>query len=277
MLKKIKKILGYYLLKEKIHFVNLEIAGFKLRGVKGTERKKPDQDDAWFFELAKHHKVIYDIGANIGYMALLAAIQPNNERIVLVDPNPEALSKAAQNLIINGFGIKCNFIPSFIGNRDGESIKFYTVGSGEAGSIYPGHAQTASLINSFYYVNQLTIDSLVEQLHCFPDLIKIDIEGAEYLALEGAIKTASYFKTTFMIEMHSPPELPMNENAKLIMDWCNRNDYKPFYMRDGVELKESIQIAQRGKCHLLLIPNGNPYPNYLKNINQSSSISFSSN
>ena len=54
MLKKIKKILGYYLLKEKIHFVNLEIAGFKLRGVKGTERKKPDQDDAWFFELAKH-------------------------------------------------------------------------------------------------------------------------------------------------------------------------------------------------------------------------------
>jgi hypothetical protein len=38
MLKKIKKILGYYLLKEKIHFVNFEIAGFKLQGVKGTER-----------------------------------------------------------------------------------------------------------------------------------------------------------------------------------------------------------------------------------------------
>jgi hypothetical protein len=136
--------------------------------------------------------------------------------------------------------------------------------------MFAGHAETASLTKSSYYVNQLTIDSLVEQLHCFPDLVKIDVEGAESLALWGAIKTASDLKTKFMIEMHSPPELSMEENTERILKWCDSNKYSAFYMRDAIELTDSVQIANRGKCHLLLIPKGEEYPDYLKNISQGS-------
>ncbi len=272
MLKKNKKLIGYYLYKKPSEFEHFEIVSIKLKGLVGTERLKPDQDDAWFFELTKHHPIVFDIGANIGYMSLLAAIQPINKKIVLVDPNPEALAKASQNLIINGFGVKCTFVSSFIGDKDGESIKFYTVGSGEAGSIYAGHAQTASLTNSFYFVNQITIDSLVEKLHCFPDLVKIDVEGAESLAIAGAIKTASSLKTKFMIEMHSPPELSMKDNAERILKWCHSNKYSAFYMRDAIELSNSDQIANRGKRHLLLIPKGEDYPIYLTTISQGSLI-----
>lgn len=114
MLKSLKKIIGYYLKKEKNIFFEFTISGFKLKGLKGTNRKIVDQDDAWFFALAKNSTHVFDLGSNIGYMSLLAAIQKSNKKIVLVDPNPEALAKAAQNIIINGFGFKAKFYTAFI-------------------------------------------------------------------------------------------------------------------------------------------------------------------
>jgi FkbM family methyltransferase len=182
------------------------------------------------------------------------------------------LSKAAQNIIINGFGYKAKFITAFIGDKTGDKIKFFTIGSGEAGSMFKGHAVTAAALNSYYMVEQFTIDSLVEQVNYIPDLIKMDIEGAESLALKGAIKTASFFKTKFMIEMHSPPELPMLENATRVLTWCTENHYHAFYLKDGRLLISAETIAQRGRCHLLLLPQSETYPAYLTGISQGSKL-----
>jgi len=95
---------------------------------------------------------------------------------------------------------------------------------------------------------------------------------AESFALNGAVKTAKISKTKFMIEMHSPPELTMEDNAERVLSWCKNNQYTPFYMKEAIELLESKQIANRGKCHLLLIPVGESYPDYLKNIKQGSPL-----
>lgn len=272
MIRKFKKILGYYLKKEKNSFSDFTISNVKLRGVKGTFRKKVDQDDAWFFALAKNSEHVFDLGSNIGYMALIATIQKNNKSILLVDPNPEALAKAAQNMIINGFGLKSKFISAFIGDRDGEKVRFYTVGSGEAGSMYASYAETANLVNSFYEVEKLSIDTIISQLNYVPDLIKIDIEGAEYLALQGAINAASKQKIKFFVEMHSTIEQPMIKNTTLILDWCRDNKYSPYYLKEGKLLNDAQTTAHRGKYHLLLLPKNEEYPEYLKEIKQGAAI-----
>ncbi len=267
-MKNIKKIIGYFINRERKCYYTEKLIGVDVRVLKNTIRTKVDQDDAWFFHLAKNAETIFDIGSNTGYMSLLAAIQPNIQKIILVDPNPEALAKASQNLIINGFGYKTKFISAFMGDKDGEKIKFYTVGTGAAGSMFKGHAETAAAMNSSYMVEQLTIDALVEQVKFVPSLIKIDIEGAESFALKGAVKTASFGKSKFMIEMHSPPELPMIENATRVISWCEQNKYKAFYMKEGRQILNSDPIALRGKCHLLLLPDGETYPEYLREIPQ---------
>ena len=268
MIKKIKKIVGYYINREKPIYFDFKISGVNLKGLKGTFRKKVDQDDAWFFELAKNSEHVFDLGSNIGYMSLIAAMQKNNKSVLLVDPNPEALAKASQNMIINGFGYKSKFISAFVGDVDGEKIKFYTVGSGEAGSMYSSHAETAGLVNSFYDVEKITIDTLVSKLNCVPDLIKIDVEGAENLALTGASVTATFQKTKFFVEMHSSLDLPMKENANFVITWCKQNKYVPFYLKEAILLSDSKIIEHRGKCHLLLLPLSESYPEYLKKIAQ---------
>ena len=108
-----------------------------------------------------------------------------------------------------------------MGDTTGETIPFYTVGTGAAGSMYKGHAQTAASIGSVQDVTTTTVDQLVKQLGWVPDLIKIDVEGAEAKVLEGARETSATIRPWFMVEMHSPPELPMAQNAKLVLDWCS--------------------------------------------------------
>lgn len=268
MYKKIKKIFGYYLSKKKETYIKAIVCGVELKVLPKTIRLKPDQDDAWYFALVQQSEKIFDMGCNIGYMSLLAAIQKKNTDIVLVDPNPEALAKAAQNMIINGFGVKSKFISAFIGDKDGEKIDFYTVGAGEAGSMYSSHAETATAVGSYYKVEKLTIDTLVEKTGLIPDLIKIDVEGAESLALLGATKVAAKQTVKIFVEMHAPKELPMKQNAELIMNWCLSHQYKPYYLKERTILTNSDMIAHRGKCHLLLIPNGQEFPKYLGDIKQ---------
>lgn len=271
MYNKIKKIASSYLRRNNV-FQDTYLSGVKLKTLPNSVRKKVDKDDAWFFTLAQNSQKIFDIGCNIGYTSLIAAIHKNTTNILLVDPNPEALSKASQNMIINGFGSRAKFVSAFVGDKDGEKVRFYTVGSGAAGSMFSSHAETAAAMKSFYEVEKITIDTLVEIAGFSPDLIKIDVEGAESLALLGALNIAQKQTAKFFIEMHSPKELPMVKNAQLIIDWCQENQYRPFYLKDMVELVNAEMIAHRGKCHLLLMPSNASIPEYIKNISEGAAL-----
>ncbi|RMF47481.1 MAG: FkbM family methyltransferase, partial [Deltaproteobacteria bacterium] len=101
------------------------------------------------------------------------------ERILLIDPNSAALSRAATNLIYNNLAGCCSFETAFVSDRSGETVPFYTVGAGAAGSMYKGHAQTAAAAGSVMQVPTTTIDALAARQSWAPDFIKIDVEGAE--------------------------------------------------------------------------------------------------
>lgn len=252
--------------------VSGELVGRPLKTTTGAIRKKTDQDDAWFFFLAGQSKRIFDIGANIGYTALLANVQGKVEKLLLVDPNPEALSLAAKNLILNNLAGNCRFFVSFVSRESGEKIPFYTLGHGAAGSMFKGHAESAAAVGHHFMVSTITVDDLVNLFGWQPDLVKIDVEGAEALVLEGARQLAKNQATTFMVEMHSPPELPMAENARQILTWCHSNNYEAWYMKEAKKLESPESIAHRGKCHLLLMPKDWHYPEPLKAIEQGAAL-----
>ncbi|MCX8148586.1 FkbM family methyltransferase [Thermaurantimonas aggregans] len=240
--------------------------------MKGTIRTKPVQDDAWLFWLMGQFEDIYDIVVNIGLSSLYAKIQNPDKRLLLVDPNREAIALAAKNLIVNGWIGRCQFEYTFVSHQAGKLIPFYTVGAGAAGSMFKGHAQTAAAISSCIQVPTITIDDLYKKYGWLPEFIKVDVEGAEAQVLEGSALVASFQKTWFMVEMHSPPELPMTKNAELVLKWCESVDYQPWYMKDAQKLDSPDMIAHRGKCHLLLIPKGTEYPMELSRIKQGSTI-----
>lgn len=271
-LKKTISALSHIFRNKGVKFDKTSLCGVPLTVIKDTVRKNPDQDDAWWFYLAKHHEVIYDIGCNVGYTALLALIQDTNKKMVLVDPNPDALKKAAINIITNGLGNRTQYMTAFVGDTLDETIKFYTIGSGAAGSMYASHAETAASINSYLDVKTVTLDYLYDVYDVKPDLIKMDIEGAETLAMQSAKKLAKEAQCSFFIEMHNVENLGMEAAAQLMLDWCEETGYKAWYLKTGEQLRTAETVKTRGKCHLLLLPKEKDYPEYLKGVVQNNPL-----
>ncbi|MCC1484887.1 FkbM family methyltransferase [Winogradskyella immobilis] len=272
---KIKKFLSgikYKLENKERKLVVSNICGVSIKATPGTIREAVDQDDTWFFYLAKHNDVIFDIGCNVGYTALLAMIQNPQRDYILVDPNPQALNEAHFNLTINNLGLKAQYFSGFVSDNDNSNMKFYTIGSGAAGSMYASHAKSAAATNSFTEVSTVTLDYLYKLYDLKPDIIKIDVEGAETLVMEGAYTVANKTECAFFIEMHNVEGLGMEKAGQLMLDWCDKAKYRAWYLKTGTELKTASTIKDRGKCHLLLLPEDKPYPDYLIGIEQKAAL-----
>lgn len=233
---------------------------------KGTIREKADKDDAWLFELSKTSKIIFDVGSNIGQSTMIM-IQHNPDKIVLIDPNPRALSIASENLIYNNLSHKAILYNGFVGEKSGDIIDFYTVGTGAAGSKFKTFAKTASSLESHFKVKTICLDDISEETRLTPDLIKLDVEGAESEALWGSVKIAKKQKTKFFVEIHSGEELSIVENTTLILNWCSQNNYKAIYLKKMCELNTQ-EIISRGRYHALLIPVNTNISNELESINE---------
>jgi FkbM family methyltransferase len=271
-IKKQRTRLSYFFWARRYSYVESTLCGVELNVLKGTLRAKTDQDDAWWFYLSKHHHVIFDIGCNIGYTALLALIQNPNKRMILVDPNPEALKRAAMTIIENNLGSSLSYMSAFVGETVDETVKFYTVGSGAAGSMYASHAVTAASNNMFLNVKTVTLDYLYSFYQLQPDLIKIDVEGAETLVMKGAKTIAKETRCTFFIEMHNVEGLGMENATQLMIDWAKEMDYSVWYLKTKTVLTTPELVKNRGKCHLLLMPNDKAFPDYLNAIPQSAPL-----
>lgn len=253
-------------------FQDVILCGVKLKLLKKSIRLKEDHDDAWWFYLAKHHNIIYDIGCNVGYMSMLALIQKPNRKMLLVDPNPKALSKAAIHLITNGLEGHVQFLSAFVSDVYNETVPFYAIDSGAAGSMYASHAQTAASMGAVTEVKTVTLDFLYQEYNFKPDLVKIDVEGAETLVMQSAKILAKECQCTFFIEMHNLKDLGMEAAAQIMLDWCDLMNYQAWYLADGEILHDAQKIADRGKCHLLLLPKNKSYPEYLRGVKQSSKL-----
>jgi len=234
--------------------------------------RKSDYDDAWLVMAGHNHKFIVDVGCNMGQSSLLLLSNTTVEKILLCDPNPAALAIAAENLIYNQLIDKADFICSLIGNKQEDQVRFYTTGTGAAGSLYLENAHTAKKKHDYITSSMQTLDALVSKLSWVPDFIKIDVEGAEFLVLEGAQKLVQKSPATFLVEMHSSASLSMSQNTDLVLGWCRKVGYRAWYLKDKIEVTHSNQVAKRGRCHILLLPQTKIFPPYLQGIAQSHSV-----
>lgn len=253
----------------RIHRIEtVSLFGQPCQVIRGTLRSGVDYDDAWLVALGREARVVFDVGCNIGQSGVLLLCGGHVQRIVMIDPNPIALSQAAENLFMNGWAARSRFVCAFAAERSDDVQKFYTVGAGAAGSMFADFAKTASGLGASSLVPTVTLDELVETQQLIPDLIKVDVEGAEGLVLQGATGLAGRRTARFFVEMHSGPHLSMTENAARVLDWCRQAGYRAWYLKLMSELTDSAQIAGRGRCHLLLLPAGVELPASLLSLEQ---------
>lgn len=248
-----------------------EVVGVPLM-VQGLSVGQPDQDDAWLVGLISESDAFIDIGCNVGYFSLIACVLRPSGRVLAIDANADCAAVTAANLVRNGFGDRAQTTAAFVGATAG-AVTFHTVGVGAAGSSLESMATLAHTIGRETLVEGDTLDAIVARTGFAPDLIKVDVEGAERDVLAGAVHTVEEHRPRLLVEMHSAPELPMVRNATDVLAWAAERGYAAWYLSAGEQIAGAEAIADRGRCHLLLLPEGEPLPPVIAGIPQGAPIS----
>ena len=137
--------------------------------------------------VASSHGVFLDIGAAQGLYSILAARAQS--RVYAIDPDPVSLKSIDENIELNGeVRERITVLPVALGNEDGEVVLF----SDKSGKYAPSLKKTVSGLGDKLVVQLSKLDTLVEKGTIpIPDVIKIDVEGAEGLVLGGMHDTLS--------------------------------------------------------------------------------------
>ena len=147
--------------------------------------------------------IIYDIGANIGYITLLFAKRTGSEgHVYAFEALPANVNRLSSNIEVNNYQERVTIIEAAVQDRTGSSE--FLVGPSHG----MGKVQGSAGRNSFEYDNKIQVDGV--SIDDFidnsnnppPDIIKIDIEGGEVLALPGMNKLLKERHPIVFIELH---------------------------------------------------------------------------
>ncbi len=127
-------------------------------------------------------KTIIDLGANIGLSALFFIKKFPDSHIVAVEPDAVNCSIMEKNL--EKFSKSISFLQAAIWPTDGE-VSLVEEDDDHASLGAWGYRTEASIGNSGLSVKAVTIPTIMKQYNMdFVDILKVDIEGAEYELFE---------------------------------------------------------------------------------------------
>ncbi|HUR12389.1 MAG TPA: FkbM family methyltransferase [Flavitalea sp.] len=170
----------------------------------------------------------FDVGSCIGFTAIAAAKNAGC-RVFAFEPDAELAEHLRHNISLNALTDIIQVNQWAVSDKDG-TIDFFTSGANGAS---PSLAQTQNQ-NRKISVNTYKIDSAIDQKMIEPpSVMKIDIEGAELMALKGMNKIFSTGTgpRTIFIESHPPFMEHFNHTIEMLQQYMKENNYKEVYMK----------------------------------------------
>lgn len=138
---------------------------------------------------------MYDIGANVGFYTLLSSARAGSSgRVISFEPLPSNVEFLRKHIALNGCA-NVDVRPVAISDRDGEAT-FQDTESNATGRLAAGGGRR---------VRTETIDGLLARGEIPPpSIVKIDIEGAEGMALRGARQCLIDHHPMIFLATHGP-------------------------------------------------------------------------
>lgn len=139
--------------------------------------------------------VFWDVGANLGFYSLLAASVPG-VNVIAFEPNPSVTDRLKSNIAFSG---KSNVRVLEVALTDTEgAVKFDIVNNGRHGQAHIAFDNDNNTLDVAASTgDRLTMTGAVPP----PDVIKIDVEGAEYFVIKGIPKALAGCRIVFC-EIH---------------------------------------------------------------------------
>jgi len=177
--------------------------------------------------LLKPGDIFLDVGANIGYHSLLAAkLVGTQGKVLAVEPAPHIRERFEQNLALNpdleALG-NIKVFPYCASSHPG-TVVLSAPSDGNSGETTLRDLPEFSLK---IRVEARTLDDMLDRIdlsRC--PLVKMDIEGAEYLAVCGMERTLDrYPAVSLILEVDDHYLHDLGYSAGLLIDWFRSKGY----------------------------------------------------
>jgi FkbM family methyltransferase len=133
-------------------------------------------------------------------------------RVVSFEPNSECHTYFRQICKLNS--VECQIEALALGSCAGTVDLWFPPGQEWLGTTLPSVRDDSKVpMGSWLQVQQTTVDDYVETHQLVPDIVKIDVEGAEAEVLEGSLRTLASSRPFVMFE--SWPHSDRERFAKL--------------------------------------------------------------
>lgn len=154
----------------------------------------------------KPNDTFVDIGANTGFYSLIAAKNIGDGRVVAFEPNPNMYDRFTTNIGFNNLDKKITALPIGIADKDSEfdlSLNPTNLGGASIVNKERGDTVTVKCRPLLNVLNEQDVSSI--------DALKIDIEGAEHLALNPFFENApkSLYPKLIIIETYD--KIPLED------------------------------------------------------------------
>lgn len=208
--------------------------------------------------VTKHLKaddVFLDIGANLGYFSLLAAhnleAKGGSGFVVAVEANPVVIPYLMGSIVESGLAHRVRLLPYAAADRAG-LVQMHEHTAGNLGSVtlrsFGDAPESGKMI-----VPSVRLDDVLIGLDRL-DFVKMDIEGAEVLALDGMSRLLEKFSPDIVAEINTEHLKSISGvSAADFVEKMRRFGYTPHTFSDVVQpvsLDDLLRIldAHQGHC-----------------------------
>jgi len=169
--------------------------------------------------------VLYDIGANAGFFSLLAAKCVGAEgQVFAFEPDPKNAEAARAQFKLNGLQ-NCHLVELAVGRETGMA-SFECAGS--ESKFAEGKAEACITIPV------ITLDDFLKD-HRAPDVVKMDVEGAELDAMLGGMKIFERDRPpVWLIELHG------EKQARGVWDILTKQGYEITTIRGDKVISDNV-------------------------------------
>ncbi len=184
----------------------------------------------WVCEGLYRGQTFFDVGAHYGWIAMAGARRVGQSgRVFAFEASPILLDILAHHKHVNRLP-QLQIVRSAVSDTDRESVPFFLLNDGLSfrNSLTIGANDTPFVTveeKTACQVNSVTLDRFVSDSGVLPDLIKIDVEGAELLVLQGAQRILARHKPALILGVH-PYWLPPSQSPPQIFELLDSLDYE---------------------------------------------------
>ena len=149
---------------------------------------------------------VVDVGANVGfYTVFFAKLIGPSQRVLAVEPTPNALRHLRMNLAANAVADKVEVFDGVALDVNSEIEIKYIENREEYSSVgVMDHPSIKGSILKSIPAQARTVDELVNQHSLRPGFVKIDVEGMEHKVIEGMKITMAVHRPVILCELSNP-------------------------------------------------------------------------